>query len=80
MAKKVECKKYEVVNGLDFTQNEFEFLTDFFKDEEQASPLEVITLVNIFNRVYSKKEDYSPCDSCLRDLLNILRDAFNSIN
>jgi len=74
-----ECKKYEVKNGLEFTQNEYEFLTDFFKDEVEASPLEVMMLVNIFNRVYDKNEQYSLCGSCLRDLLNVLRDAFNSI-
>jgi hypothetical protein len=75
MAKKIkECEGINTGSMIPLLENEREFLTDFFKDETDASPLEQIQLIKIFNRVYNQNESITNmCGSCWRDLINKLR-------
>ena len=75
MAKKIkECEGINTSGFNPLLDNEREFLTDFFKDEIEASPLEQMQLIKIFNRVYNQNESIANmCGSCWRDLLNKLR-------
>jgi hypothetical protein len=55
-------------------ESEYLFLTDFFaQNKVQIKPTEQLTLLQIFNRVFSQRQEPSSCASCVQDVINKLK-------
>ena len=55
-------------------ESEYLFLTDFFAQNKlQIKPTEQLTLLQIFNRVFSQRQEPSSCASCVQDVINKLK-------
>jgi hypothetical protein len=64
-----------------FTEAEYNWLTDFF--DKKVSVIDRNTqmqLVDIYNRVFRKKERLSRCSSCVRRLYQDLKRYYDSYN
>ena len=64
-----------------FTEDEYNWLTDFF--DKKISVIDRNTqmqLVDIYNRVFRKKERLSRCSSCVRRLYQDLKRYYDSYN
>ena len=64
-----------------FTEAEYNWLTDFF--DKKISVIDRNTqmqLVDIYNRVFRKKERLSRCSSCVRRLYQDLKRYYDSYN
>lgn len=55
-------------------ESEYLFLTEFFaQNKVQIKPTEQLTLLQIFNRVFSQRQEPSSCASCVQDVINKLK-------
>ena len=55
-------------------ESEYLFLTEFFaQNKVQIKPTEQLTLLQIFNRVFSQRQEPSSCPSCVQDVINKLK-------
>jgi hypothetical protein len=61
------------------TENEHEVLTDLLPNvQREITPLEQMTLLKIYNRVFQDNQQMTSCGSCLRDIVKSLNKVFST--
>lgn len=62
-----------------FTEDEYVWLSDYFSERVTSVNInEQTKLVNIYNRVFHKRERLSRCSSCVRRIYNDLKKYYDS--
>lgn len=58
---------------------EYLFLNGFFREvKNQVKPTEQLRLLQIFNRVFSQRQEPSSCASCVQDIINKLKKVYEN--
>ena len=61
------------------TQEEYEYLDEFFSRANQSiKPSEQYKMLEINNRVFSQKLQYTTCGSCVFSMVNQLKTVYNA--
>lgn len=67
------------IKPLCLTENEYEVLQSILPTiKEAVSPLEQITLLKIYNRVFQDNQQQTSCGSCWRDILKKLNKVYET--
>ena len=62
-------------------EDEFNYLDKWFTDDRHTvTPNEQQELRKIYNRAFNKRTDPTSCSSCVRDLVDQLRQLYNEYN
>ena len=62
-------------------ENEYEVLTTLLPlVQHEITPLEQMTLLKIYNRIFQDNQQMTSCGSCLRDIVKSLNKVYDTYN
>lgn len=63
------------------TEDEYNYLDAFYKANKNIiKPSEQLALLNIFNRVFSQRQEPSSCASCVKEMITKLKRVYEEYN
>jgi len=72
-------KKFPYKNAECLTEEEYFYLDEWFKHNKQNVNFEDRTkLIEIYNRVLNKKQKDTRCGTCIKEIINNLKNVYNA--
>ena len=62
------------------TEDEYQWLKEFFEQQGTVRPSGKRRIIEIYNRVFSARQGDTNCKSCIRDIVNKVRKVYETYN